>query len=136
MFGVRVKQMLTAERQKQAFLAPCLPLRFLLEPDTRDVNRSQMTGLRDSAVFFRLWDLFDTLREPEVLAALTADERAVVAKFHTLMESLSWRVIPAYPHIQELPDDDLSPLVGAGRELYTLLLRKADAEPITGANAS
>src|SRR4051812_30699955 len=115
---------MTQEEIKLSLTAPQLPLGFLLELHSRDTNRSQMPGCKDSAVFFRLWDLFDTMREPTVLAELTPEQRAAADSFHAVMLRLPWRVLPEHPHISELPNDDLSPLIEPGKRLFSALSGK------------
>ena len=103
--------MLTGDMKRQALSAPSIALRFLIEPESRVGSRLQMRGLSDSAVFYRLHDLFWTLHEADALALLSDDERRVVSEFGLIFDSLPWRVIPAHPHISELPEDDLAPLI-------------------------
>jgi hypothetical protein len=113
--------MLTPDQQKSALLAPCLPLSFLVRPAGRDKSLNGMEGFSDSACFHRLHDLFWTLRDAEAAALLNAEERAAAAEFNRIFQSLRWRVIEAHPHISELPDDNLSPLVPAGDKLLRML---------------
>ena len=40
-----------------------------------------MPGMTDSAIFFRMWDLFDTLREPEVIAILNNEQKEAPKAF-------------------------------------------------------
>lgn len=117
--------MLTDDMKQQSLLAPCLPLRFLIKPETRVASRHQMQGFSDSAVFYRLHDLFWTLRAADALALLTDNERLVVREFDRLFDSMPWRVIPSHPHVSELPDDNLTPLIPAGEKLLRMLERAA-----------
>jgi hypothetical protein len=114
-------RMLTAEQKKQALLAPCTPLRFLIQPETRDASRRQMRGFSDSAVFYRLHSLFWTLREADAVALLSQKSQTVLVAFTRAFDELPWRVIPDHSHIRELPDDDLTPLIAAGAQLFELL---------------
>jgi hypothetical protein len=114
----------TLEQKKQMVLAPCLPLRFLVQAGSREVSRRQMPGMSDSAVFHRLHSLLWTLREPEAIELLSENEQEILARFTRVFESLPWRVIPAYPHISELPDNDLTPLIPTGAQLFDLLQQK------------
>jgi hypothetical protein len=123
--------MLTDDLKRTALLAPCLPLRFLVKPETRETSRHQMRGFSDSAVFYRLHDLFWTLREADALALLSDDERLVVNEFDRLFDSLPWRVIPSHPHISELPDDGLTPLIPTGEKLMQMLERAADRQRLS-----
>jgi len=60
--------------QKPELLAPCLPLHFLIEPNSRGFYRAKMpTVFRDSAAFLALWNVFDTLRDPRLLAQLNQE---------------------------------------------------------------
>lgn len=90
-----------------------------------------MRGFSDSAVFYRLHDLFWTLREADALALLSDDERLVVNEFDRLFDSLPWRVIPSHPHISELPDDGLTPLIPTGEKLMQMLERAADRQRLS-----
>ena len=117
--------MRSAEEIELSKMAPCLPLEFLLVLKPRAAVRKQWpAGTKDSAIFFRLWDLFDTLREPEVIAVLNPRQRDASATFHRIMNSLPWQELPAHPHIKELSDDNLVPLMEAGQELYDALSDK------------
>jgi hypothetical protein len=113
--------MLTTEQQKIALSAPLLPLRFLLLPEHRANKPSGMESFSESACFHRLYDLLWTLREKDVVAILSDEERAALADFTRVFESLPWRVIEASPHISELPDDDLSPLLPTGDKLLRMI---------------
>jgi len=125
LFSLGSLRMLTDDMKQQSLLAPCLPLRFLTKPETRATSRHQMQGFSDSAMFYRLHDLFWTLREVDALALLSDDERLVVREFDRLFDSMPWRVIPSHPHVSELPDDDLTPLIPAGEKLMQMLERAA-----------
>ena len=115
--------MFTDDMKQQSLLAPCLPLRFLIKPETRATSCHRMDGFSDSAIFYRLHDLFWTLREENVLALLSDDERLVLREFDLLFESMAWHVIPSHPHVCELPDDDLTPLIPVGEQLMQTLER-------------
>jgi len=52
---------------------------------------------------------------------LSDEERAALAEFNRVFKSLPWRVIEAHPHISELADDDLSPLMETGQRLLGML---------------
>jgi hypothetical protein len=117
--------MLTDGMKQQALLAPRLPLRFLTKPETRATSRHQMQGFSDSAIFYRLHDLFWTLREADALALLNDEEQLVVRDFDRLFDSMPWRVILSHPHVSELPDDDLKPLIPAGKKLMRMLEQAA-----------
>src|SRR5512132_966326 len=113
--------MLTPDQQKTAFRVPLLALGFLVRPEHRARKPTGMESLSESACFHRLHSLLWTLSDPDVLALLSHDERAAVAAFTQVFESLPWRVIEAHPHISELPGDDLSPLLPSGERLLRVL---------------
>jgi hypothetical protein len=113
--------MLTPDQQKPALLAPLSPLRFLVRPERRSKKPTGMESFSESACFHRLHDLLWTLRDAEVVALLSEEERVASTEFARVFESLPWCVIQAHPHISELPDDDLSPLLPAGERLLGLL---------------
>ena len=116
-------------------LAPRLALDFLLELHPRDPRRKRMPGLKDSAIFYRLWGLFNTLQEPELAAELNDEQKEAARAFHLVMERLPWQVVLDQPDTKELPGDDLKPLVEAGRHLYHILKQKdteLGAAPNTG----
>jgi hypothetical protein len=113
------------DMKQHLLLAPRLTLGFLTKLETRAASRHQMQGLSDSAMFYRLHDLFWTLLEVDALALLSDGERRIVCKFDQLFDSMHWRVIPTYPHISELPDDDLTHLIPAGEKLMRMLERAA-----------
>src|SRR5262245_27710075 len=115
---------LTPEQQRLALQAPCLPLRFLVRPERRAGPRQQMKELSDSAIFHRWMDLFWTLREPEAVALLTAEERGYLSAFNTAFEALPWRKIDSHPHISEVPGDDLSTLLPSATRLLHSLERR------------
>lgn len=117
--------MLTPDQQQSALLAPCIALTFLVRPDQRDKHLTGMENFSESACFHRLHDLFWTFRDADTVALLNAEERAAVIEFNRIFRSLRWRVIEAQPHISELPDDNLSPLVPVGEKLLRLLEARA-----------
>lgn len=117
--------MLTSEQQKAALQAPLFPLDFLVLPERRAKKVGGMESFSESACFHRLHDLFWTLGDPEAVALLNPEEQAAVAEFNRVFVSLSWRVIELHPHISELENDDLSPLLPAGAKLRGLLEARA-----------
>src|SRR5687768_16883220 len=100
--------MLSSEQNHAALLGPCVPLRFLVRPDSRTTQRQHMKGFSDSAIFHRLMDWLWTLREPEAVALLTLEERGYLTEFNAAFESLPWQPSDTHPHISEVPNDDLS----------------------------
>jgi len=76
-----------------------------------------MEGISDSGIFHRWMDLFWTFREPEVVALLTPEEKGYLREF-------DWRPIEGYPHISELPDDDLSKLLPSATQLLLSLEKR------------
>ena len=104
-------------------LSPWSVLKFLVQPSERHSRRigSGMASFSDSAIFHRLRDLVWTLGESQVIALLNAEEITALADFNEAFDSLPWRKVEGYPHISELPDDDLSPLEPTGKRLFYLL---------------
>ena len=119
--------MLSPDQQWNALRAPCGPLGFLVRPERRAKRTTGLESLSDSACFHRLYDLCWTLRDPEALALLTAEERAAVEEFENIFQSLPWQPVASLPHMSELQDDDLSPLIPVGERLLRLL--EAHAKP-------
>jgi hypothetical protein len=113
--------MLTPDRQRTALMAPCVPLRFLVHPESRAKKLSGLEDFSESACFHRLHSLLWTLGEAEVIALLGDEERATISEFNQVFDSLPWRVIVSHPFISELPDDDLLPLVAPGEKLLRML---------------
>jgi hypothetical protein len=72
-------------------------------------------------------DLFFTLREPEAVAMLTAEEKDYLKEFNAIFESLPWRPIETHPHISEVPDEELSKLVPSAKRLLVSLEKRAYA---------
>jgi hypothetical protein len=120
----RQQTTLSTDQQRMALGGTLFPLQFLVNPSwrqtVRDGNR-ELAKLGDSAMFHRFHDLFWTLREPEVVALLTEEERAALVEFNAVFSKLPWREIEGRSHINKLPDDDLSPLAPSGERLYRLL---------------
>ena len=112
---------LSPDQQLAALRAPQAPLGFLIDPVRRTQRPGGFEEFSDSAVFHRLHDLLWTLGEPPVWALLEDAEKAALAEFDEAFNSLPWRVIESHPHISELADDDLTPLIPAGARLYHLL---------------
>ena len=115
-----------------ALETPCLTLNFLVQPERRTKKLTGMESFSESACFHRLHDLWWTLGDAEAVALLTDDERAALAEFNRVFKSLPWRVIEAHPHISELPDDDLSPLIPAGEKLLRMLEARTSRHPRFG----
>ena len=103
---------MTADEQfRGALIASLLPLRFLTIEERRRQQREQMPGFKDSAIFYRLWDLLGAIREPDVQARLSEEEKRSLSEFTETFQRLAWRPLPSHPHVSELAPDDLSPLV-------------------------
>ena len=118
-----MEQIPSTEWQHAVFVAPWSVLKFLVQPSERHSRRigSGMASFSDSAIFHRLRDLVWTLGESQVIALLNAEEITALADFNEAFDSLPWRKVEGYPHISELPDDDLSPLEPTGKRLFYLL---------------
>jgi hypothetical protein len=108
----------TKEEIEMAVLMQCLPLSFLLK--FHDVNREGW-AFSESALFFRLWNLFNPISDQELFESLTADQKAAYEDFTAVMRALPWTQIPSHPHISELLDDNLEPLKPSGIRLFQLL---------------
>ena len=114
---------LTPEQVRSSTLGACIPLRFLFRPKHRGVSRSQLPGFEDSAIFHRLWSLFG-LVDPAVRPHLSTMETEALDAFMQRFEELPWEPISGHPHISQLPDNDLSPLIDLGRSLHNHLIRR------------
>lgn len=115
---------LTSDQQEMALNGPCFPLRFLVRPETRKVPREDMVGFSDAAIFHRWMDLFWTLREPEVVALLSVEEKAYLAEFNAVFEHLEWRVMKRHPHISEVNDAELAKLLPSATNLLQALEKR------------
>src|SRR5689334_21296899 len=89
----------------------CLPLRFLVRPETRSANRENFPDHSDAAIFFRWMDLFWTPREPEVLALLNDDEKRILSEFDAGFASLTWQLVQWDPPMAEVSDEELRTLL-------------------------
>jgi hypothetical protein len=98
-----------------------MSLAYLVKPERRANKPDGMETFSQSAVFHRMKDLFWCIAEPEMAPFLTVEQIHALAEFERVYRSLPWRVIDGHPHISELPDDDLSPLVPAAERLYELI---------------
>jgi len=115
------KDLLTDDQFRTGCGAICLPLSFLLELHDRETNRKSMPGMRDSAIFFRLWDLFNCLTDHRFRERLSSEQEQAARAFESDFARLQWRPIASHPYISELRDDDLSALRIPGRALYESL---------------
>lgn len=113
--------MLTSEQQRLCLAASCLPLDFLVQPESFDRKAHGLDGVSSSACFHRLRDLAFSIASPEMAVCLSAEQTAALVEFERIYHSLPWQVIVPHPHISELPGDDLSPLVPAGERLLRLI---------------
>lgn len=112
---------LTDDQQELTYLASSFVLEFLVRPERRARKLNGMEDFSDSACFHRLHDLCWSFRDSQAAILLNDEERAVLAEFTRTFDALPWEVIPAHPHINELPNDDLSPLLPSGEKLLNLL---------------
>ena len=112
---------MTLDERNKCLGASCIPLAFLVRPERRAQKPSGMEQFSESACFHRLHDLFWCVGEPQMAPFLTPVQERALAEFDRAYGSLPWRVVEAHPHISELPDDDLSPLVSPGRRLLKLI---------------
>lgn len=113
--------MLTTDQQQQLLRVSCLSLTYLVDLKRRARKPSGMESFSESACFHRLRDLSWCIAQPEMAPFLTAGQSAALAEFERIYHSLPWRVIETHPHISELPDDDLSPLIATGQRLLKLI---------------
>jgi hypothetical protein len=97
-----------------------------VRPEQSIKKLNEMEAFSDSAFFHRMHELLWTLRNAEVVALLCDEERETLAEFNRQFDALPWRVIADHPHISELPDNDLSPLVPSGERLLRMLETRAD----------
>ena len=105
-------------------IGACLPLRFLLNKKQRKVSRAQMPDLSDSAIFYRMWNLF-SLEDPAVRVHLTGDERAALDAFNDKFHALPWEATLPQQHLRTLKDENLLDSIReSGRALHNLLIRR------------
>jgi hypothetical protein len=116
---------LDAKQQEAAFLAPCAVLSFLVRPERRLQSRTSREPHPDSAYLHWLYEECWTFRDARAVALLNDEERAVLAEFNRAFESQPWRVMEAHPHLSELPNDDLTPLIPAGEKLLRIVEARA-----------
>ena len=107
-----------------------MSLAYLVRSERRAHKPTGMEAFSESACFHRLKDLFWCIAEPEMAPVLTAEQSAALIEFERVYDSLPWRVIDGHPHISELPDGDLSPLVPAAERLYELIRPHTHATPV------
>jgi hypothetical protein len=112
---------MTLDERDKCLAASCIPLAFLVRPERRAQKPSGMEEFSESACFHRLHNLFWCVGEPQMAPFLTPEQQSARAEFDRVYHSLPWRVIAAHPHISELPDDDLSPLMASGQRLLKLI---------------
>jgi hypothetical protein len=115
---------LNPEQKRACLVGPCVVLRFLVRPECRTAPRQQMEGISDSGIFHRWMDLLWTFREPEVVALLTDGEKICLKEFNAIFDCLPWQPIRIYPHISEVPGDDLSKLFPSATELLFSLEKR------------
>lgn len=112
---------LNPEQIRQSLQASCLPLAYLTEPERRARKPTGMENYSESTCFHRYRDLLWPISEPAMEPYLTREQSVALAAFEQVYHSLQWRIIEGHPHISELPDDDLSPLVPFGEHLLRLI---------------
>jgi hypothetical protein len=103
--------------------ASCLPLSLIL--DAQKVrSRDQMRDVSESAYIFRMFELFFSLRHPEIITRLTGPEKTAVVEFISAYDALPWQLLPAHPHISELHNNDIQALASSAKKLsHRLWLR-------------
>lgn len=113
--------MLTTDQQQQLLQVSRMSLTYLVDLKRRARKPSGMESFSESACFHRLRDLSWCISHPEMAPFLTVEQAAALAEFECVYHSLPWRVIETHPHISELPDDDLSPLIPTAQRLLKLI---------------
>jgi hypothetical protein len=108
-------------------LSACLiPLDFLLRQSSRgrvmEINEFP-PEVNQSGGFYRLWDLFWSLGDDEARAILDKSALEACQKFEAALRSLPWQPVQSHPHIQQVSDGDLVPLLDSGRVLFAQLER-------------
>lgn len=114
---------LTPEQRDTALRGACFALRFLLDKECQENARKQMVGFSDAAIFHRWMGLTWALDEPDVLAAMSPEERAKARAFKAAFDALPWIPIDTHPFISDLPDEagELTRLIPAASELLESL---------------
>ena len=121
---------MTSSQKQLTVSAPRIALHFLLRPAGRkkSMQRSGFgdeSGINESGAFYRMWDLFFTLKDAEARELLDKAGREAYLKFENAMQSMPWRPIESHSHIKQINDGDLSSLVQPGKELDRHLRRLA-----------
>ena len=110
--------------EKKSYLTS---IRFCLENLVDPVRRCQrlngMEVFSESACFHRRRDLIWPREEhvERMRKYFTEEQMKAFEDFERVFHSLPWKPIPSHPHISELPDDDLTELIRAGKRLMRLV---------------
>ena len=113
--------MLTAHQQSIALKAPCFALSFLVEPDSREAARKQMSGFSDPAIFHRWMSLSWTFDDADAVALLTPGEQQLLGEFNAIYHSIPWEPIASHPFISDAADDELERLIPVASQLLQSL---------------
>jgi hypothetical protein len=115
------KDMATAKQIETAFHISQLPLKLILSEERREQQRQRMSGFRDSAMLYRLWELFGAIQDPLMQPHLSEEEKKALRGLLDIFHGLPWRVVPSHPHVSELEPDDISSLAPSAQRLLLLL---------------
>lgn len=107
--------------EKTAVVTACEVLRFLVRPGTRDVQRRQMRGFSDPAIFYRWMELMWCFREPEALAFLTTEQAKDVKEFNAIFASVPWQPIVDHSHMSDVAESELAALLPSAERLLRSL---------------
>jgi len=119
--------MLSLQQRKFYFVLCCWSLAYLVDPERRARKMSGMESFPESACFHRLRDLSWPSEHAQMAPFLTPEQSAALSEFEQVYHSLPWCVLADHPHISALPDDDLSPLMPAGKRLFELMHPEAQS---------
>jgi hypothetical protein len=124
-FGVKTE--MTDQQKCDSLIAPQIALRFLYSARQRAVSMRQFSPpVNESGAFYRLWDLFCTLRESEVQDLLDPVTRETNARFQARMDALPWRPLAGeLAHIKQLDGNEHESLAPIAKELSGQLSRLA-----------
>lgn len=114
---------LTPGQLDTALHGACFALRFLLDRECQENARKQMVGFSEAAIFHRWMGLTWALDEPDVLAALSPEERTKARAFKAAFDALPWIPIDTHPFISDIPDESeaLARLIPEASELLESL---------------
>src|SRR5262245_30927464 len=109
-----------AERERRTLMGPAFAVAFLVGPKPRQ-KQTGMEDFSDSAIFHRLHSTLWTFTDPSAVNLLGANDRQTLHDFERIFAALPWQPMESHPHISQLANDDLTPLVEPGRKLLAVL---------------